>query len=44
MGLRNSVVRKPAIPDLTTSVLTLTTAELVYCRVGRRLMRISFAF
>ena len=28
MGLRNSVVRKLAIPDLTTTVLTLTIAGL----------------
>jgi len=28
MGLRNSVVRKLAIPDLTTTVLTLTFAGL----------------
>src|SRR5262249_22196186 len=28
MGLRNSVVRRLAIPDLTTTVLTLTIAGL----------------
>ena len=28
MGLRNSVVRKLAVPDLTTTVLTLTIAGL----------------
>jgi hypothetical protein len=28
MGLRNAIVRKPAVPDMTTTVLTLTITSL----------------
>ena len=47
MGLRNAVVRKLAVPDLTTTVLTLTVTGLAAdsrlaggagTRAGRRLM------